>query len=277
MLVKTAIYISKLSFIRKSFFLKKILKLTGKIFAKIIYGNYKKISIANKYTFLIDSNFAFSNFENWSKDHNKGFTKLLNISKNKKIVFDVGAHIGLCSLPLSFLVSKVVSFEASPTNVKYLKKHLIVNNNLNVNVVPYLVGRENISYVDFYNVEDGSGIPSIVNLNKKKKNLKINNVQIKQIFLDDYVKKNSIIPDVIKIDVEGAEFNVLDGATKILKDYRPKIIISLHPEHLRLLNRNIQEIYDYCDLYSYNLLSCIDEHAITSNELSLDEYYMKPI
>ena len=102
-------------------------------------------------------------------------------------------------------------------------------------------------------------------------------MQVKQIFLDDYVKKNSIIPDVLKIDVEGAEFNVLDGAIKILKEYRPKIIISLHPEHLRLLNRNIQEIYDYCNLYSYNLLSCIDEHIILSNELGLDEYYMEPI
>lgn len=276
MLVKTAIYISKLSYIRKNLFLKKVLKLIAKIFAKIVYGKYKKISIANKYTFLIDSNFAFRNFENWSKGHNKGFAKLLDISKNKKIVFDIGAHIGLCSLPLSHLVSKVVSFEASPTNIKYLNTHLKINNNLNVNVVPYLVGKENINYVDFYNVDDGSGIPSIVNLNKKKKNLKIDNMQVKQIFLDDYVKKNSIIPDVLKIDVEGAEFNVLDGATKILKEYRPKIIISLHPEHLRLLNRNIHEIYDYCNLYSYNLLSCIDGHIILSNELGLDEYYMKP-
>lgn len=200
MLVKTAIYISKLSYIRKNLFLKKVLKLIAKIFAKIVYGKYKKISIANKYTFLIDSNFAFRNFENWSKGHNKGFAKLLDISKNKKIVFDIGAHIGLCSLPLSHLVSKVVSFEASPTNIKYLNTHLKINNNLNVNVVPYLVGKENINYVDFYNVDDGSGIPSIVNLNKKKKNLKIDNMQVKQIFLDDYVKKNSIIPDVLKID-----------------------------------------------------------------------------
>ena len=64
---------------------------------------------------------------------------------------------------------------------------------------------------------------------------------------------------------------------KILRMYRPKIIISLHPQHLRMLNRDIQEIFNYCNLYSYSLLSCKDEHPILTNELGLDEYYMKPI
>ena len=103
--------------------------------------NIKKISIANKYNFLIDSSFAFRNFENWSVGHNKGFAKLLEISKNKKVIFDIGAHIGLCSLPLSILAKKIVSFEASPTNIKYLEKHLKINNIFNINVVPYAVGK----------------------------------------------------------------------------------------------------------------------------------------
>ena len=277
MILKIINYISKISFIRKQLYLKKFLKKISKILAKILYGKYKKISIANKYTFFIDSDFAFSNFENWSSGHNKGFAKLLEISKNKKVVFDIGAHIGLCTLPLSNLATKIFSFEASPSNIKYLKKHLKINKNTNVNVVPYLVGRENLKSVNFYNVDNGSGIPSIVNLRIKKKNLNISDLKVEQIFLDDYVIKKSLIPDVLKIDVEGAEFNVLDGATRILKEHRPKIIISLHPEHLRLLNRNILEIYDYCNLYSYELLSCIDEHPISSDEIGLDEYYMKPM
>lgn len=276
MLVKVVNYISKISFLRKNLFLKKILKAISKILARLIYGKYKKISIGNKYKFLIDSNFAFRNFENWGKGHNKGFTKLLDISKNKEVIFDIGAHIGLCTLPLSQLSSKVFSFEASPTNIKYLNKHLKINKSINVNVVPYLVDKENNKSADFYDVDDGSGIPSIVNL-KNKKDIIINHIKVEQIFLDDFVSKNSIIPDVLKIDVEGGEFNVLDGATKILKEYRPQIIISLHPKHLRLLNRDIQEIYDYCSLYSYRLLSCTDEHLISKDELGLDEYYLKPL
>ncbi len=277
MILKIVKYVSKISFLRKNLFLKKFLKKLSKTLARVLYGKYKKICIANRYNFLIDSEFAFYNYENWSTGHNKGFAKLLDISKNKKVVFDIGAHIGLCTLPLSVLASHIVSFEASPTNVKYLKKHVKINQKKNVKIVPNLVGDQNINNFNFYDVDNGSGIPSIINLNLKKKNLLIKKIKVDQIFLDDYVKKNSLIPDVIKIDVEGAEFNVLDGAIKILKECRPKIIISLHPEHLRLLNRNILEIYEYCNLYSYELLSCIDEHPILSSELALDEYYMKPI
>lgn len=141
MLVKIRVYISKISFVKKNKILKKILKTIARIFARVIFGKFKNILIANKYSFLIDSSFAFHDFENWSKAHNKGFEKLLNISKNKNVVFDVGAHIGLCTLPLSQLATKVVSFEASPTNIRYLNKHVKINHKLNVTIVPFLVGR----------------------------------------------------------------------------------------------------------------------------------------
>ena len=111
MLTKIAIYISKIQLLRKSLVLKKSLKFLAKFISRIVYGEYKKISIAKRYTFLIDSNFAFSNYENWNERHNKGFEKLLEVSKNKKVVFDIGAHIGLCTLPLSNLASKIVSFK----------------------------------------------------------------------------------------------------------------------------------------------------------------------
>lgn len=276
MFLKIIIFFSKFTFLKKNTLLKKFLKNLAKNFARLIYGKFKKIKILNKYNFLISSKFAFSNFENFHNKHNKGFKKLLDISDNTKIVFDIGAHIGLCTLPLTHLTNRVFSFEASPTNLRYLNNHININNCSNVTIVPYLVGKKNSEIIDFYDTGDGSGIPSIVNLKFKKKNIVINHIKVKQINLDNFVKENFIIPDVIKIDVEGSEFNVLDGAKLILKSYRPKIIISLHPEHLKLLNRNVSEIYDYCEQYSYDLLSCIDEHLVLKNELALDEYFMKP-
>lgn len=276
MFIKIIIFLSKFSFFKKNPYLKKVFKNLAKNLARLIYGKFKKIIILNKYSFLIDSKFAFSNFENFHNNHNKGFKKLLDISYNTKVVFDIGAHIGLCTLPLTQLTNRVFSFEASPTNLRYLNNHVNINNCSNVTVVPYLVGKKNSDGVDFYDAGDGSGIPSIVNLKLKKKNIIIDHIKIEQINLDNFVNENSIIPDVIKIDVEGSEFNILDGAELILKSYRPKIIISLHPEHLKLLNRNVSEIYDYCETYSYELLSCLDEHLILKDELALDEYFMKP-
>ena len=50
--------------------------------------------------------------------------------------------------------------------------------------------------------------------------------------IDDLVGNNIVVPDIISIDVEGAEWEVLRGAENILKMYHPTIYLSLHPEFL---------------------------------------------
>ena len=51
MLTKIVFYISKISFVRKNLYIKKFFKIIAKILSRLIYGQYKKISIANKYNF----------------------------------------------------------------------------------------------------------------------------------------------------------------------------------------------------------------------------------
>ena len=59
---------------------------------------------------------------------------------------------------------------------------------------------------------------------------------IKSIKLDDLVKKFGIIPNFIKIDVEGTEYDVLEGAKNVLLNYQPIIMLEKHPT---LLPKNI--------------------------------------
>jgi hypothetical protein len=47
--------------------------------------------------------------------------------------------------------------------------------------------------------------------------------------LDTFCELENLIPDVIKIDVEGAEGMVLRGALQILRRFRPVLVASLHP------------------------------------------------
>ena len=120
----------------------------------------------------------------------------------------------------------MISFEASPTNLKYLNSHININQTSNVTIIPCLVGEKNADYIDFFDAKDGSGIPSIVNIKFKKKNMTINHIKLKQLSLDSFIKETSIFPEIVKIDVEGSEFNVLDGSKSLLTNHRPKIIIS---------------------------------------------------
>ena len=53
------------------------------------------------------------------------------------------------------------------------------------------------------------------------------------ISLDDWLREGRLAPpDFVKIDVEGAEREVLSGAQEMLKSRRPKLLLSLHSVEL---------------------------------------------
>lgn len=67
-------------------------------------------------------------------------------------------------------------------------------------------------------------------------------VSVESIALDDLMRSEGDVPDVIKIDVEGAEMNVLRGMTQILRDHRPILFLEVHPGYLPNFDTSISEI-----------------------------------
>ena len=63
--------------------------------------------------------------------------------------------------------------------------------------------------------------------------------------LDDIVNDLKIVPDIIKIDVEGAELDVLKGARTTIEKYKPKIFLSIHSEKLE------RDCIDFLSGYKY--------------------------
>ena len=78
------------------------------------------------------------------------------------------------------------------------------------------------------------------------------------------------IPDVIKIDVEGSELNVLQGAKNILTQYKPIIFLSVHPEHLKILGQKTIEINNFLEKHEYKIY--YTDESIVNNELKSEEY-----
>ena len=76
------------------------------------------------------------------------------------------------------------------------------------------------------------GHPSFRESNDSFNNKKI----IKSVTLDSVVQSLSLKPKFIKIDVEGAEFDVLQGMQETLKKYKPEIMLEKHPS---LVPKNI--------------------------------------
>ncbi|MDO8469635.1 MAG: FkbM family methyltransferase [bacterium] len=140
------------------------------------------------------------------------------------IVFDIGAHAGFYTLLASRAVGirgKIVAFEPLPRNLAFLKRHCELNHCGNVKIIEAAVSdRSGTAYFD--TKEDSfSGLMAD----------KTTDVQVKTTSLDDFISVMKCpVPNVIKIDVEGAESAVLHGATNTIRTGRPILFIAIHTD-----------------------------------------------
>ena len=242
-------------------------------FSRIIHSNGVSKNIGGFGEFMMDCEFTFCNYESWGTGHNNGFNKLVSLARKKKIVFDVGAHIGLCSLPISRVLAEngsCFAFEPAEVNLKYLSSHLKMNNIENVKVIPHLLGEKPLEKVNFFIHKESSGMSSVCR-SKKKLDL-FKEVQKKQVTIDDFVQEHNCIPELLKIDVEGAEMSVLLGGEKVLKKYHPQIILSVHPKQIEMMGYTLEDLIKIIHSFDYEILN-IDNSKL-SGPLELKEYFL---
>ena len=213
------------------FFLKLLIKNLYYTTCLIIFSRiYTKKKLGSYGEFYFHSQFYFSNFKKWyQSDKNKGFSFFYKNANNKKCILDIGSHIGLTILPISSKKNFIHAFDISKTNCKILQKHLKINNIYNVKINNLCVSN-NTRKIKYYDTLF-SNPNNTVNISTN--NIFNSSIMIESIKLDDYVYTNKLKPDVIKIDVEGYEYFVLEGAIKIINKYNPLIILSYHPNLLK--------------------------------------------
>ena len=222
--------------------------------------------------FRLHSHFAFSDFAAWGQGHNNGFLATVEACRGKDCVFDIGGHIGLVTLPMSRVVSpagRVVSFEPGQANLEFLRFHLARNGAANVEVVDALVGDADGS-TDFFEQSGPTGQNSVV---VKKNPDAYRRVRRRQISLDQFCADSGLRPEIIKVDVEGAELAVLRGARNTLRRDRPTLFLSVHPAELSLLGESVDSLMREIDDLGYVCLE-IDGEPVSAFRLA--EYLMLP-
>lgn len=179
----------------------------------------QKISSYGPFTLV--SEFAFSDFENWGGDHNKGFGSCIEACRGKSCVLDVGAHIGLVTLPAASMLvpgGKLWAFEPAEANVQILRRHLTYNGASNVDITQVLVGALDDATVDFHESAGPHEQNAIMLKNEDtlvSEHGRYSRTKRRQVALDTFCHERKLTPGVIKIDVEGAELRVLEGARNI--------------------------------------------------------------
>ncbi len=186
----------------------------------------------------------------------KGLSYLLNLSEPKwlemgKIIsskddvcIDIGANIGIYSLLFSRYSKCVYSFEPFPRNLDFFRKMMAINQIKNVKIYPLAIANK----IGKFYFQKGNCIAT-------GRLTKEGNFRVNAITLDHFIELSQIDPTIIKIDVEGLEYDVLKGIEKFLKRKKPKILIETHG------NQIFKKILKYLKKIGYN-----EFFLISSNE-----------
>jgi FkbM family methyltransferase len=77
--------------------------------------------------------------------------------------------------------------------------------------------------------------------------------------LDNFVTQNNISPSLIKIDVEGHELSVIEGAEITIKKYKPTLIIEIEQRHH--IHFDVNELFNNFKNLGYNCFYYSKQHA----------------
>ena len=160
------------------------------------------------------------------------------------VFYDVGANIGYYTRFIlnHFPVSHIVAFEPMSANVRMLRKNVELGGEQHrVTILPFALGDVNEQEeLQIDDVGDGSAVLDRISGGQPAEprriyGLKPKTERIDVRRLDDVISQYHLRPpNVIKIDTEGAERIVLQGAKATLQQHKPRLAIALHgPDHAR--------------------------------------------
>tara|TARA_Y100001935_G_scaffold49844_1_gene41485 strand:+ start:5469 stop:6383 length:915 start_codon:yes stop_codon:yes gene_type:complete len=158
------------------------------------------------------------------KEDNFALEYFINLAKNSKYIFDIGANSGIFALSSALVnpKAKIFTFDILPESMYILNKNIHINGFSNL-IKSNLIGVGANSYFDAPKGNVSSEMPTSVKLDSKYPNIDTIKVEIKtldDIFTDLKVSDQSCI----KIDVEGFEGDIFKNAQKVLNHHRPFIL-----------------------------------------------------
>ncbi len=189
--------------------------------------------------------FFLSNFNEYEPYTTSFLSKLIKNTSGDFI--DAGANVGYYTIIAGKINPKIkiLAIEPETVNLGFLKRNIQLNKIKNVQVFEGIANNRTGKATLFIS-PNSSGEHSTVIKNNKK--LLVNSTTI-----DELVKKLNLSPSIIKIDVEGAEGDVIKGSIRTINKYRPDLIFEYS-----LRNKNNPSIFKQLSQNGYHFL-IIDE------------------
>ena len=186
---------------------------------------------------------------------------IFSLLKPSQTFIDVGCNKGDFSLLAAKIVGEggsVLAFEPEPDNCHWIEKSIQLNNYENINLFQLALGEKNEN-AQLY-LGEKSGWHSLVS---NPGNTQKSAIEVKKRTLDSILDEaGNTGADMIKIDVEGAEMEVLQGASKMFENNPGLIVLlDLHPH----MGVNPVEVCDFLTEKGFKILNMKAPHTQLAN------------
>lgn len=165
---------------------------------------------------------------------------------------EIGANLGYYTIMelVNCKNSKVIAFEPNPDNFEVLEKNLVVNK-VQHRVKLYNKAISNSKGKSTFYITEHSNAGSFV----RQENY-VEKIEVDTVKLDDVITEKV---DYLRMDTEGYEYHILQGAKKLLKSkYAPrKLFIEIHPKALKRFGITMDGFLNYLLSYGYVMKKAI--------------------
>ncbi|MDA7877728.1 FkbM family methyltransferase [Akkermansiaceae bacterium] len=204
----------------------------------------------------------------WNMDCEESLhAKLRELVKAGDTVVDIGANFGLHTLYAAHLTTpagRVYAFEPVPKNLALLHRNLGLNNLADQVVVEdAAVSNSPDSHLEIFCPEEEVSVTASLSSDAGGATaLKVRNLR-----LDDYTFDVSRAPTLVKIDVEGAEYEVLQGAEQFLLSAKPTLLIEVHVYALEDFGTSLEDFEGFLTKLGYQ------GERLSASGVEREDYY----
>jgi len=227
----------------------------GTLFIKFLKSQKKPVDIGNGLKMYFDYTNPRLSHIVYDVDIEETASKqaFLDLIDDGDIVIDVGANIGEYSLIAAQKVKehgKVISIEPLKETAQTLTKHFQLNNFTNYEVITKVIGNET-KKVNLYKQMAGGTMGFVDSTLIGRKFEKVDEVEMTTI--DEILSTRNIENvKIMKIDIEGYEFELLKGAKNSLQNKKiENMMIEVHINYLKEKGISEKQFYDYLTKQGY--------------------------
>lgn len=197
--------------------------------------------------------------------HEPAVTELVaRLSTNAPSFIDVGAHLGYFTVLAGALMPEkpVVAYEIDERAFERLETNIAHNKLTNVRVVHGAIAKESgpVRYRHLPILDSGESL-SYENSDDPSKT-------VAGLTLDDALESMRVIPGIIKIDVEGAEQDILAGMKRTLEKH-PILLLEIHGRKLPLFGSDSQKVLRFLAEYGYKTYEIVEHRSAGTPTLKL--------